>query len=133
MWDRIPEEMQLYLSRNGKHFNKKLSDFAASKMRAKDSNGEPIKFKPYTRDEVDTMLQSISKSLDDFDAPYDIVYLANMAKADFAGTCLQTPEQIAQFANDIATDVDGYDGMVLNRWLADMAGKSVWIDWERMI
>ena len=129
MWDKIPEEMELYLSRNGKHFNKRLSDFAVAKMR-KDGN---TKITSYTKEEVEDMLKAVGKSLDNYNAPYDAVYLANMAKADFADNCMPSKDQQALFVDAVMADADGYEGMVLNRWLADMAGKGIWIDWERMI
>lgn len=129
MWDKIPEEQQLYLSRNGRHFNKRLAEWAVSKMRK--HGGEKVQ--PYTREDVEAMLATIGKSLDNYDAPYDAIYLANMAKADFLGSSLATNEQVAKWVDDVMSDPDAYDGMVLNRWLADMAGKGAWIDWERMV
>ena len=129
MWDKIPEEQQLYLSRHGRHFNKRLCDWAVKKMRRK--GGEKIQ--PYTREDVEAMLIAIGKSIEKYDAPYDAVYLSNMAKADFFGSSLTTNEQVAMWVDDVMTDPDSYDGMVLNRWLSDMAGKGVWIDWEHMV
>ena len=133
MWDKIPEEMQLYLSRHGRHFNKRLCEFAARKMRKIDSAGTRTKITPYTREEVEAMLGGIGKTLEDYDAPYDAIYVANMAKSDFLGSSLPDTAHVAQYVDDVMSDPDAYDGMVLNRWLADMAGKGTWIDWERMV
>lgn len=128
IWDKIPEEMQVYLSRNGKHFNKRLCEWAVGKMRKGGKRLEPI-----TKEQLGAIFKEAGKNLEDYDAVYDAVYLANMAKADFLGGCLSTNEQLAKYVDDVLVDDDGYEGMVLNRWLADMAGKGVWIDWERMI
>lgn len=32
-------------------------------------------------------------------------------------------------AQDVIDDVDGYDGIVFNRWYADMCRKGVQVDW----
>ena len=41
-YDEIPEDMLVYLRYNGRHFNRKLVEFAVSKMTTKDSNGTEI-------------------------------------------------------------------------------------------
>lgn len=129
IWDRLPEAQRVYLSRNGRHFNKKLCDFAVGKMEGED--GE--KLTPYTREDVESMLTEIGIKTEDIPAPYDAVYVANMAKSDFLGSSIEDKEHLAKYVVDVLFDEDGYDGMVLNRWLSDMAGKGIWIDWERMI
>ena len=129
IWDKIPEEQQLYYSRNGRHFNKRLCEYAVSQMR--DSKGGRVT--AYTKDEISTILATINKTLNDYDAPYDALYVANMAKSDFVGSSLEDNIHIARYINDVMNDADGYDGMILNRWLADMASKGKWIDWERMV
>lgn len=131
IWDKIPEEMQLYLSRNGKHFNKRLCEFAVMHMRGKEEEKEDIK--PYTREQTEKMLLDAGFNITDYDAPYDAVYLANMAKYDYMGSSLEDAEHVARYINDTLTDADGYEGMVFNRWIADVSGKGVWVDWERMV
>ena len=37
------------------------------------------------------------------------------------------------FLKLIIDDVDGYDGLVFNRWYADMCRTSIAIDWEEML
>lgn len=133
MWDKIPEEQQLYLSRNGRHFNKKLCEFAVSLMRKEGPSGNKVRVIPLEREEVEKMLAENGISMSDFDAPYDAVYVANMAKNDFLGSSLEDEQHVAKYVKDVLDDADGYDGLVLNRWLADMAGKGKWIDWERMV
>lgn len=39
---------------------------------------------------------------------------------------------LLKFIDDI-DDVDAYDGIVFNRWYADMCRSGVPIDWEEMI
>ena len=33
------------------------------------------------------------------------------------------------YVKDVIDDVDGYDGIVFNRWYADMCRKGVQVDW----
>ena len=129
IWDKLPDEQVAYLSKNGKHFNKKLCEFAVSKMTGRDG----AKQAPYGREDVEAMLLAIGIKPEKLDAPYDAVYVANMVKNDFFGNSIEDKEHVAKYIADVMFDTDGYDGMVLNRWLADMACKGVWIDWERMI
>ena len=39
--DKMPSGMEEYLAQNGWHFNKKLCDWAVSKMRKRGANGKP--------------------------------------------------------------------------------------------
>lgn len=132
IWDKMPDEQKAYLSKNGRHFNKKLCEFAVSKMRKKEEVGSKQP-QPYTREEVEAMMSAIGITPDKIPYPYDAVYVANMAKCDFLGSSIEDKEHIAKYVGDVLCDADGYEGMVLNRWLSDMAGKGIWIDWERMI
>lgn len=133
MWDKIPEEMQLYLSRNGKHFNKRLCEFAVGLMKGKGPDGSPNGFEPVTRDKTEAMLTEAGLDIGNYKAPYDAVYLANMAMSDFIGSSIPDKMHVAMYIDDVLTDPDGYDGMVFNRWLADVAGAGIWVDWEKMV
>ena len=133
MWDKIPEEMQLYLSRNGKHFNKRLCEFAVGRMRGRGPDNVPNGFEPMTREQTEAILESAGLDISNYKAPYDAVYLANMAASDFIGSSLPDMMHVAKYIDDVLTDPDGYDGMVFNRWLADVAGTGIWVDWEMMV
>ena len=137
MWDKIPEEMQLYLSRNGKHFNTRLCEFAVGLMRGKENEKEKEKENdkdnPITREQTESMLSAAGLDISDYAAPYDAVFVANMAKSDFLGSSLPDMAHVVKYVDDLLTDPDGYEGMVFNRWLADVAGKGVWVDWEKML
>lgn len=133
MWDKIPEEMQLYLSRNGKHFNKRLCEFAVGLMKGKSTGNMSNGFEPMTREKTESMLSDAGLDISNYNAPYDAVYLANMAASDFLGSSLPDAAHVAMYIDDVLTDPDGYEGMVFNRWLADVAGMGVWVDWEKMV
>ena len=64
---------------------------------------------------------------------YDHVYVANMCKADFLGSSVVDENHLAKYVKDVIDDDDAYDGIVFNRWYADMCRKGIAIDWENMI
>uniref|UniRef100_UPI001CC1F9A4 DUF7841 family protein n=2 Tax=Bacteria TaxID=2 RepID=UPI001CC1F9A4 len=67
---------------NGRHFNRKLVEFATSKMTTRDSNGTEIALEPITREQLDNMMKQSNVHLTNNDNPYDAVFVANMCKAD---------------------------------------------------
>lgn len=62
----------------------------------------------------------------------DVLYLANMAYADFYPAVLKTEEACVSYAMAVADDPDGYDGMPFLRWTADLIGKGANVDWEKL-
>ena len=127
-YDEIPEGMDRYLNMYGSHFNKKLCEEATSRMYTK--VGAKIEYiTPYTKEEVDSMLEAYGIKLKRKKL-YDHVYVANMVKADFLGKSIPDEQHLIQYIKDVIDDEDGYDGLVFNRWLADMARKGEPIDWD---
>ena len=43
-----------------------------------------------------------------------------MCKADFMGSSITDEEHLAKYIKDVIDDEDAYDGIVFNRWYADM-------------
>lgn len=127
-FDIIPDEMKMYLSYYGPHFNKKLAKHAVSMM--KKDNNESIT--PLSKEQVDTMLTDYGIKIKN-KILYDAMYLANMIKADFYGGSIKTEQDMCLHVKEILDDPDGYEGIAFNRWLADMARKGEIIDWEEMI
>lgn len=64
---------------------------------------------------------------------YDCVYAANMCQADYLGSSITDQKHLALYVKDTLDDPDGEDGLVFNRWYADMCWKGVAIDWESML
>lgn len=56
-----------------------------------------------------------------------------MCKADFLGSSVPDEAHLAKYVKDVLDDDDAYDGIVFNRWYADMCRKGIVIDWEEMI
>lgn len=133
IYDVLPEDMINYLRHNGRHFNKKLCDFAVSKMKYhKPSTGEVVKLVPISKEHIDSLLKTYKIELNNNEL-YDYVYVANMCKADFFGSSVPDDQHLCKYVKDVIDDIDGYDGIVFNRWYADMCRKGVPVSWEDML
>ena len=133
IYDVLPEDMINYLRHNGRHFNKKLCDFAVSKMKTTHpSTGEEVKLIPINKETLDNLLKTYKIELKNNEL-YDYVYVANMCKADFFGSSVPDDQHLCKYVKDVIDDVDGYDGIVFNRWYADMCRKGVPVSWEDML
>ena len=64
---------------------------------------------------------------------YDYLFVANMCKADFLGSSIIDELHLTLYIKDVIDDADAYDGLVFNRWYADMCRKGIVIDWEEML
>lgn len=123
-FDDRPRDMRNYLKYYGLHFNKKLCDFAVSKM---DHGKQPI-----TKDIADEILTKHGIKLVHNEL-YDYVYVINMGNNDFLGSSITDEKHLALYVKDVIDDKDGYDGIVFNRWYADMSRLGIPIEWEEML
>lgn len=130
-YDIKPQGMINYLRYNGPHFNRKLCEFATSKM-SKRVGMQLVPISGYSKEQVDKMLESNRIVLKNGQL-YDHVYVANMCKADFYGSSITDELHLAKYVKDVIDDEDAYDGIVFNRWYADMCRKGIVVDWEDMI
>ena len=119
--DKYPSGMEDYLAFNGWHFNKKMCDWAVSKMYKINVAKRKEYISPYTKEAVENLLKANNIKLDK-DVGYDAVYVANMAKADFYGSSISDDAHLAKFIKDYLDDPDGYDGIVFTRFYADCIG-----------
>lgn len=129
---QYPEAMLIYMRHNGPHFNRKLYEFAVSKMTKISPNGIEEPIKPFTRDEVETILKAHNVKLKN-NQLYDFVYVASMCKADFLNSSVPDEHYLALYVKDVIDDVDAPDGLVFNRWYADMSYMGIPIDWEAVL
>ena len=117
-----------YQSLYGPHFTKELCKFAVSLM--EDASG---KIAMVTKEEVQQMLERQGVTLE-YDKLYDAVYVANMCKADFLGKAVPNDEQHwCMYIKAVIDDPDGYDGQVFNRWLSDIKGMRIPVDWSDFV
>lgn len=131
-YDIKPEGMINYLRYNGPHFNKKLCDFAVGLMQKRVGSTALIKITPMSKEEVDKLLSDNGVTLKSGQL-YDHVFVANMCKADFLGSSVPDAQHQAKYVKDVLDDDDAYDGIVFNRWYADMCRKGIVIDWDQML
>ena len=124
IYDDRPESMKHYLRYYGQHFNKKLCEFATSKMK----HNKPI----VPKEKVDEILNRFNITLAN-NQLYDHVYVYNMGYNDFLGSSIIDEKHLAMYVKDVIDDEDGYDGIVFNRWYADMVTSGIPIEWEDMI
>jgi hypothetical protein len=130
-YDEIPEGMKAYINNYGCHFNKKLYHEAVSRM-YKEAGGRKEYMKPYTKEQVDSMLESYGIKLKR-NKLYDACYVASMCAADFLGKSVPTEEHLAKYIKDVIDDVDAEEGYVFNRFYADTMFMNNPIEWDEMI
>jgi hypothetical protein len=125
----FPEGMETYLEFNGWHFNKKMCQWASSRM-YKEENGKKENIEPYTIESLKALFDKVNIQ---FDVDYDAVYIANMCKADFLGSSIPSEPLVAKYVKDVIEDPDGYEGMPFTRFYADCIGSGTSIPWEDLL
>ena len=124
LYDDRPTSMKQYLKYYGEHFNKKLCDFAISKM----NHGKT----PINKDKINDILSKYNVELQN-NQLYDYVYVYNMGNNDYMGSSIPDEKHLALYVKDVIDDKDGYDGIVFNRWYADMVIQGIPIECEDML
>jgi hypothetical protein len=127
-YSAIPEEMLDYLSHHGKHFNKKMFEWAVSLMRKADGS----KITPITKEVFDQKISANNINIQ-HDTLYDGMYVYCMALADFYGSSIVDEKHLLLFVKDYIDDPDAEDGFVFNRFYADCCLKGIPIDWDYML
>jgi len=127
-YETMPEDLAIYMSHNGPHFNKEACKFAVSQM-YKDEDEE---FVPFTKEQVTGLLQSYGVKVKN-NKLYDAVYVANMCKADYLGDSVPTEEHVAKYIKNTLDDPDGLEGLTFNRWIADMKWVGIPIPWDEFL
>ena len=130
-YDEIPDGMKRYINNYGCHFNKKLCDWAVSKMYKK-VNGKKEYIQPYTKEQVDNLLKANNVQVER-NTMHDAVYAMTMGKADYFGSSIPNEQCLAKFVKDLLDDADAEDGFLFNRFYADCMFMNHPIDWDEMI
>lgn len=128
----LPEDMLKYLRHFGRHFNRKMYEFAVSQMWKEGDDGEEEWQKPLTKEEYDAVLEKNGVKLEN-DVLCDGIYVMSMAMSDFYGSSLQTEQSLALYVKDYIDDPDQEDGFVFNRFLSDCQNNGTSIEWEDML
>ena len=127
-YEVMPEDLSIYMSHNGPHFNKECCEFAVAQMYI----DEDEDFTPYTKDEVNAIIKRNNIKIKN-NKLYDATYVANMCKADYLGDSVPTEEHLAKYIKNTLDDPDGEEGLTFNRWIGDMKWLGIPIPWDDFI
>lgn len=131
-YETMPEDLAIYLSQNGPHFNKLAFKFAVSNMYKETADGKEESIVPYTKVKVDELLSNYGIKIK-HNHLYDAAYVANMCKADYLGDSVPNEGYLVKYIKNTLDDPDGAEGLVFNRWIADMKWLGIPIPWEDFI
>ena len=117
-----------YLRLYGPHFTKELCDFSVSLMYTDKGAITPI-----TKQQLEDKLKAQNITLK-YNKMHDAVYVANMCKADYLGEAIPDSDyNLCMYVKKTIDDPDGYDGQPFNRWLSDIEGMHVPVDWSEFV
>lgn len=112
----------------GRHFTKKLCEYAVSLMETRSG-----KINMITKEQLEEKLMQNGIVIE-YNKLYDYVYIANMCIADFFGRSVPEDDyHLCMFVKDAIDDPDGYDGQIFNRWLSDIKGMNIPVDWSEFV
>lgn len=112
----------------GPHFTKELCDFAVSLMQDEKGMIEPI-----TKSQLEEKMKAQNIVLE-YNKLYDAVYVANMCKADYLGDAVPNNDyNLCMYVKKTIDDPDGYDGQPFNRWMSDILGMHIPVDWSEFV
>lgn len=131
-YETMPEDLAIYLSQNGPHFNKKCCEFAISQMYKTDDKGNDQEIEPYDKGKIEEILRAYGIKVK-YAQLEDITYVANMCKADYFKGSVPTEQHLAMFVKETIDDPDGCEGLIFNRWIADMKWIGIAIPWSDFI
>lgn len=117
-----------YIQAHGKHFTPDLAEHASGMM----VNGNDMKH-TWTTKQVIQSGAALGLVMPKNVTMGDVAYLANMYYADFFPDILKDEAACIRAAYKAVNDVDGYEGMIFNRWIADLKEKEVKLDWGKFV
>lgn len=126
------EEQMIYDEMFKCHFNKKLADWAISKMGKRNATTkemEPIRKR--TTEEWDEFMKTNKLEIPE-ECYYDGYYLWHMAMADYPKT-LDDAKRVASYIEETICDPDGDPTNTLICFVAKMDNMGIPIYWERFI
>jgi len=125
---RTSKYFRKYCRLYGPHFTKELCEYAVSLMATDEGTITPI-----TKQELDNKMTAQNITLQ-YNKLYDAVYVANMCKADYLGSAVPDNDyNLCMYVKQTIDDPDGYDGQPFNRWLSDIEGMSIPVDWSDFV
>lgn len=129
----MPRGMRSYLRSYGFNFNKKACDMAVKAMRRLNpATGKKEPIEPLNKEQVEELLQKHNIKLEHNEG-HNLVYAANMIKADFWKSSIKDEASLALMVKDIIDDPDMPGGNLFRRYLADADAKGAVIDWDEIL
>lgn len=119
------DDYKNYVAKNGLHFTRALQEYASKKM--VNSNNS---VHTWSAESVQNVCDILGLKIPNASTIDDVTYTANMAYADFYPELLNE-HQCIKYAIAVANDKDGYEGIQLCRWIADIMGKDEKVDWSK--
>lgn len=133
IYEKLPESLSIYISENGPHFNKKLCDWAISKMYVKDDlTGKKKRLDPWNMEQAKEMMERNKMEVKN-DHGFDVCYLMNMLKADFYKKSITDEAHLCMHVKLYLDDVDGDPCRAFDEFYATCIGKGIAIPWEKML
>lgn len=117
-----------YIEHHGYHFTDALADHASGLMENADDTDHH-----WTTEQVASAMKAADLQLQGSYTWGDAAYAANMSYADYFPIPNRTERDCLIAAHKTISDPDGYEGMVFNRWLADVIGKRIDIPWHQFV
>lgn len=121
-WD--DPDYQMYKQKNGMHFSDALAMYASRMMHNSNQQKHTWSVK-----DVQGAFASMNYQLPGHATWGDATYAANMYYADFA-PLLKNETDAVKMAYMILNDPDGYEGMLFNRYTADVMQTNEQIGWK---
>ena len=131
-YETMPDDLAIYLSHYGPHFNKECCKFATSQMYKKDDSGREQDIETISKGEVEELLRAYGIKIK-YAQLEDITYVANMCKADYYKGSVPDDQHLAMYVKETLDDPDGCEGLVFNRWIGDMKWLGIAIPWDDFI
>lgn len=121
-------DKEKYIEENGWHFNMKACEDAVRYLRKKGATGKPEPIEPWTREQVDALLQKHGVKLENA-VGYDHVYVANMLKSDSFKGSIPDEAHLALGIKEAIDDIDAADGEIMACWYVKMIKRRIPVDW----
>lgn len=118
---------QTYKMHHGMHFSNRLAEYSSSKM-INANNTHHM----WTCKDVEEAFSALGFKLPEKYTWGDATYAANMIYSDYA-QLLKVDTDAVKMAYALLTDPDGYEGMIFNRYTADIMEKGECIPWKDLI
>lgn len=117
-----------YKNKNGMHFSDELAEWASKNM--KNANG--VKH-TWSVEDVKNAFASLGYALPKGYTWGDATYLANFLYSDLAARMKTETEAVSMAFTIMTSDADGYEGMIFNRYTADIMSKNEQVPWAKLM